>query len=248
MITRGGDRVRPRRLMAVTLAAGLTAIFLAGAAGAQAPDGSQTVRAQGKPAKPAWQWTLEERLAARFDPEGMKRRAARESELAKKTAAQFGERFDIAPGQHSIDGKSEPEFFLPSELFDVLLSGAFHENALHQQEMRARLEERAAILGFGSDLWARLEKVGAPYMRLRDERHLRALTAAARSEEFEDSERDRLMICRAKAKALADAKTEFGEQAFLRLLYETVAPTLSIGSQSEEGMADRLRYIEEGCQ
>jgi hypothetical protein len=242
------DRGRPRRLVAVSLAVGLAGVFLAGAAGAQAPEGSQQEKSQGKPAKPAWQWTLEERLAVRFDSEGMKRRVAREAESAKKTAARFGERFDIAPGQHSIDGKSEPELFLPSELFDVLLSDAFHENTLHQREMRPHLEERAAILGFGSDLWTRLEKVGAPYLRLRDERNLRALAAAARSEEFKDSEKNGLMICRAKAKALADAKIEFGEQALLRLLYEAVAPTLSIGFQTEEGLADRLRFIEEGCQ
>ena len=248
MTREGADRALPAPRGALTRVMVFAGVFLAAVAGAQAPEGSQQERAQGKPAKPAWQWTLEERLAARFDPEGIKRRAAREAELAKKTAAQFGERFDISPGQHSIDGKSEPELFLPGELFNSLLSATFHENALHEQEMRTWIEERAAVLGFGSDLWLRLEKVSAPYLRLRDERNLRALAAATRSEAYEDSEEVKLALCRAHAKALAAAKVEFGEEAILRLLYEVKAPTMSLTHEVTEDMSDHLRYMEGGCQ
>jgi hypothetical protein len=202
----------------------------------------------GKPRKPAWQWTLDERLAARFDPESMKARAAREAELAKKTAAQFGESFDVSPDQHTIDGKIEPELFLPGELFHALLSDAFPDNALQRQEMRSWIEERAAVIGFGSDFWIRLEKVAASYLKLRDERNLRALEALARSETFEESEKDSLARCRALGKALADAKAEFGDEAFLRLLYEAKAPAMSLGYSSTEGLSDRLRFMEGGCQ
>jgi hypothetical protein len=177
----------------------------------------------------------------------MKRRVAREAELAKKTAAQFGERFDVSPDQQSIDGKSEPELFLPGELFTFLLNDAFHESALHEQEMRTSIEERAAVLGFGSDLWVRLEKVTAPYLRLRDERNLRALAAHARSEAHEDSEKDSLALCRALAKAFAAAKEEFGEEELLRLLYEVEASTMSLTFGSTEDMSDHLRYREGGC-
>lgn len=243
----GAGRRHPACTVALVRVAALAGVLLAAAAGAQSPEGGQPEKAQGKPVKPAWQWTLDERLAARFDPEGMKRRADREAELAKKTAAQFGERFDIAPGQHSIDGKSEPELFLPGELFNSLLSSAFHENALHQREMRTWIEERAAVLGFGSDLWRRLERVTAPYLRLRDERNLRALAAASRAEAHEDSAEERRAICRAHAQALAAAKAEFGEEALLRLLYEVKAPTMSVTNEGTEGMSDHLRYMEGGC-
>ncbi len=220
--------------------------FLGGSAIAQSQENGTSTR-QEKPKKPAWQWTVEERLAARFDPEGMKVRAAREAELARKTAARFGESFDISSDQHSIDGKREPELFLPGELFDALLSHAFHHSSLHQREMRPYIEERAAVLGFGSDLWVRLEKVAAPFLRLQGEQQLRVLAAAGHAQELKDSDHDNLMICRAQSKAFADAKAAFGEQAFLRLLYEAVAPTMSLGYQLKEGMADQLRFRERGC-
>jgi hypothetical protein len=225
----------------------LAAFLLGEIAVAQTQENGAATR-HDKPGKPAWQWTLEERLEARFNPEAMKARSAREAELAKKTAAQFGERFDFSPDQHSIDGKREPELFLPGELFHALLSDAFPDNALQQEEMRSRIEERAAVIGFGSDLWIRLERVAAPYLRLRDERNLHALEALARSEAFEDSEKDSLARCRALARALADAKAEFGDKVFLRLLYEAKAPTMSLGYSSNEGLSDRLRFMEGGCQ
>jgi len=224
----------------------LAGVLLAGVSAGQAPQGDQQA-AQAEPRKPAWQWTLEERLAARFDPEGMKTRAAREAEEGKKAAAKFGERFEVSPDQHTLQGRLEPELFTPGELFNVLLSDAFHDNALHQKEMRSAIEERAAVLGLGSDLWQRLEKVAAPYLRLRDERNLRALSSASRSESFEEPEAESRARCRARTNALADAKSEFGEEAFLRLLYEALAPTMSITYSATEMSADRLRASEGGC-
>lgn len=246
-MTIGADRGRPARPAALVRLVAMAAVLLAGAAGAQAPEGSDQAKAQVIPAKPAWKWTLEERLAARFEPEGMKRRVAREAEMARKSAAQFGERFDIAPDQQSIDGKSEPELFTPIELFDSLLSSAFHESARAEQEMRSWIEDRAAVLGLGSDLWVRLEKVAAPYLRLRDERSLRALQALSQSKNHEDSVNDKRALCRARAEALTAAKAEFGEETFLRLLYEVRASTMSLTYSAGEGSIDHLRYIEGGC-
>lgn len=225
----------------------LAAFFLGGSAVAQTQENAAATK-QEKPEKPAWQWTLDERLAARFDPEGMKRRAAEDAALRRKSEIQFGERFDAPDDQLALDGRKEPALFLPGELFNALLSSAFHENAFHEQEVRSWIEERAAILGFGSDIWVRLEKVTAPYLRLRDESHLRALEAHARSEDYETSEKETLEICRAQAQALAAAKAEFGEQAFLRLLYEVRASTLSITYIGTEGTSDHLRFREGGCQ
>lgn len=108
----------------------------------------------GKPHKPAWQWTLDERLDARFDPEVMKVRDADQ----------------------------------------------------------------------------------------------RAMAARARFEELESSESDALAHCRSLAQALAAAKAEFGEEIFLRLLYQEVAPSVSITYSLDERTRDRLRSLENGCQ
>src|SRR5215218_5432790 len=118
------------------------AAFLGVGAAAQTQENG-TATKQDKPGKPAWQWTLDERLAARFDPEGMKRRAAEDAALRRKSEIQFGERFDAPDDQQTIVGRQEPALFLPGELFNLLLSDAFHENALHEQELRSWIEERA---------------------------------------------------------------------------------------------------------
>jgi len=77
------------------------------------------------PKKPAWQWTLDERLAARLDPESM---AARAAENRAKTAAILKrqgvnyvpqEQAGPAPLQDQIDGSKNPELFLTTELVDT---------------------------------------------------------------------------------------------------------------------------------
>jgi hypothetical protein len=57
-------------------------------------------------------------------------------------------------------------------------------------------------------------------------------------------------LCRLRARALSAAKAEFGEEAFLRLLYEAVAPEvtlLAVGSGPSPEDAARSRYIAGGC-
>ena len=58
------------------------------------------------PAKPAWEWTLEERLDHRFDRTCL---TGRRLWARAKPAADF------------VQGQDTPELFLPTELFDALL-------------------------------------------------------------------------------------------------------------------------------
>jgi cell division protein FtsN len=98
---------KPRRYRLNQLRVGVAlTILLSGAVVGQAQE-TQREGANAKPPKAAWRWTLEERLAARFDPARMKARAAEEAVERKKAEKIFGERLDAAENQHSIDGRKE---------------------------------------------------------------------------------------------------------------------------------------------
>lgn len=225
------------------MALALVTCLAEGSTTAQTQNGSEA----GRNKRPAWQWTLDERLAARFEPEGMKARAAEAVAGRQKAAAQFGETVDAPGDQHSIDGRREPELFLPTELFRSFVNSAFPEDGEGQAYARRRFEPGAAALGFGSDFWIRLEKAAAPYLRVRDARYRRAMAALARSEEPENPADDDLAHCRTLAQSLAAAKAEFGAEALLRLLYQDVAPTLNITYNVDDETLGRLRSLEGGC-
>lgn len=143
--------------------------------------------------------------------------------------------------------RGRPLLFLrrPWELFHSLLTSGFPPDGRHQKEFRQDIEERAAALGFGADLWRRLGKLASPLLELQreDARRAKALKSPAGDSHLT------LPICRARAKALAAAKAEFGEEAFLRLLYEVIAPSLSKSSGEIEpkAAAANLLRIEGGC-
>ncbi|HEV8580556.1 MAG TPA: hypothetical protein VGX68_15930 [Thermoanaerobaculia bacterium] len=206
--------------------------------------------------KPAWKWTLDERLAARFDPEAMAareaKRQARMKELLKgRVHRVFEEKAEIteAPSiKEALDGGKTPELFLPSELFDVLLSRGFPQESSEQnlQEFRDWIESQAAGLGIGQDFWKRLEGATLPY--LQEDRH------PFFSAKYGGVEED-LHLCRLRAEALKAAEAEFGEEAVLRLLYGTVARGWSFtrvvglgpGPSTYERYEEELRFQEGGC-
>ena len=239
----------------------VTAILLLGMTAAQGAEPEK-----GSPRKPAWKWTLDERLAARFDPGAM---AARDAELqAEEEAARkrwsnllAGEEAQMTgppPATETIDGSKTPELFLPVELFSTLLNRGFPpgEEREGPHEARSGIEARAAALGFGRDLWHGLDKVVAPYQRLLYDVERRSPLFAASDSKSEDPKRKEvsLRLCRARAQALEAAKAEFGEETFLRLLYEAVAPNsqpiyiLEPWPPDYQRHAERLRFWEGGCQ
>ena len=235
------------RLFSIALALG----FLSHGVPAQTPDIPRTQKIR----KPAWQWTLAERLAARFDPAAMKARQARR--LAEHEAHQAARRargvpedpiFDhFEPSPDSIEGKENPELFLPHELFNFLLITCFPpEGDLFS---RGRIEQRAPALGLGSDFWSRLGKISEPLLDLDSKRHKLAMEAIRSGAEVPEVEGPYLR-CRLRADALSAAKAEFGEEVFLRLLYEAVAPSIGISGSPDQDMAEldeSLRYQEGGC-
>jgi hypothetical protein len=214
------------------------------------------------PVKPAWKWTLQERLARRFNPEEMKTRAdeqkAEQKALRKRMPGDESDPLWQIPGDSAstmlVEGRKTPELFLAWELFDALLDRGFSlEGEKYNLLTRRPIEERAAALGFGRDLWPRLEKVASPYLRLQAEEAARQLSgskphAGAEAKNQFKMSAGSLHLCRARAQALSDAKAEFGEEAFLRLLYEAVAPEVQFTYLSiDPEYDDQLRFIEGGC-
>jgi hypothetical protein len=224
------------------------------------PAGAQSERSS---RRPAWKWTVEERLARRFDPEAMAARAREQAAEREAANARFPEDADDplfkvddlgGPPMEVVEGGKAPELFLGWELFSDLLDRGLPADGLVRPGARERIEARAAALGFGKDLWPRLEKAAAPFIELRrqaelrrQEERLRPLQAGKLMDGFKmDSEG--LRLCRTRAQALTAAKAEFGEEAFLRLLYEVVAPNLHIAGMLAPGLAEHLRFLEGGCQ
>ncbi|HEV7507995.1 MAG TPA: hypothetical protein VGS07_24135 [Thermoanaerobaculia bacterium] len=208
--------------------------------------------------KPAWEWTVDERLAQRFSPRAMEARAAEHAAEERtfltrfpEAAADLFESKDTDSSRQataSIEGKKTPELFLPFELFEHLLSMGLSPEA--DPESRKIIEQRAVALGFGHDLWKRLEKAASPYLEIQREDERRARAQVFRSHPTDSFEMDSnaTRYCRARARALVAAKSEFGAEPFLRLLYLGITPGLSITYVVKDGLAEHLRFVEGGCQ
>lgn len=202
----------------------------------------------------AWKWTLEERLAARFDPATMaERQAEYQAEQGAIRKRQGGSLLEnetniARPVLEKRSGRRTPELFLPGELFDHLIDGVFAPGLEHAdlQESRANYEQWAAALGLGSDFWERLEGAAAPYLTLLQKEGRQRLPS--RADIAAKGEERRFQICQARLQALEAARAEFGE-AFLRLLYEGVAPSIQEVSlySDYQKKAEDLRFQEGGC-
>jgi hypothetical protein len=225
-------------------------VLIGSSAKAEAPKSSDVQ-------KPAWEWTVNERLAKRFAPQAMEARAAEHEAKDKALLSRFPEAANEFPevkgtgssqqATDSIDGDKTPELFLSFELFDHLLDMGLTSGA--DFESRTIIEERAVALGFGRELWKRLGKAAAPYLELQreNERRARAQRSPSRPVDSLKMDNDAIHYCRARAQALAAAKAEFGVEPLLRLLYLGVTPTFGKSYVVKDGTADRLRFIEGGC-
>lgn len=210
---------------------------------------------------PAWKWEVSKRLAQRFDEKAMQARSAEHAKAQREILRNFpaltltspeadsqAVKTKTAPRTDSIAGDKTPELFLSFELFSYLIDSTFSPDHPYN-EARRRIETRAAALGFGADLWSRLEKASEPFLRMERQRQRLARTEPSTSgmaEKGEMNEQARLS-CRARAEAIAAAKVEFGEEPFLRLLYEVVAPNIHVTYVVSEATADHLRFLEGGC-
>jgi hypothetical protein len=200
----------------------------------------------GGKAKDAWEWTVEERLAARFDPVRAERRATR---LQAEGVASAPEALG------ALTGDAEPQLFLPGELFGSLLGG-LHADADFAATSRAILRDR--ILEFGFDdvtFWQELEGAISSHQRMAA-RHAALVKQFRDADEMERNtirEQTAVMgpdLCRSRIVALHAAREQFGGKDFDRFLYTVVAPVLSVSASDDPSLlsAEHLRYLEGGCQ
>jgi hypothetical protein len=150
----------------------------------------------------------------------------------------------------AIDGHSNPELFLPYEIFDVLLWGLSDQPKLQQTAHRL-YDSQLPSFGYDADaFWNKLRSASKSYLDSR-QYHLqhgpRTTTILSSSGKSIMIPVDR-EVCAARIAALENARLLLGKEAFDRFLYSVVAPQIQIsegGTSSDR--ASQLRYMARGC-
>jgi len=185
-----------------------------------------------EPRKKAWEWTLEERLAARGNPI-----MARERVRAKKVAQLQGPVID------TFNGRTNPELFLPYQVYEELVLVAFGHDARSEEIVRQGFAAEVSRHGLPNDFWERLHATAKSY--LTDER---ALRDALERGEKNAVPLHQASLCRSRAAGLAAARTEFGRERFDRFLYEVIAVNMFSTVFDQPDDPELLRQAERGCQ
>lgn len=195
----------------------------------------------------SWEWTNEERIAARSNPIAAAARvAAHEAREGKpsKMAANAVRRSNIAD---VIDGTANPELLMPSEVFNSFLKKMYLSDARYEERFAAT---RAAI-GLPSNFAERLSVVAGPYIKELREQHARGVRASRASAEertrVQNEENASSAIrCGLLSDALAAARAEFGAEKFDQYLYTVAAPSIVIFTDRLDD-AVSLRHVAGGC-
>jgi hypothetical protein len=211
-------------------------------------------RERGQAVKPAWEWSLEERIAARINPALMRQRAeADEADLNRdrKFAGAQVHAIGVGRSQFTVNGRRNPELLMPFELFGSLLGGIEPEFSV-----QVRKQYRQAVTSFGwkeETFWHVLESAASDFLRAQTE----SLSLQARLSTLSPPDHRELETkieelgykqCRLRAEALRQVRMQLGRETFDRFLYSAVASEVSIASALPVGdEAGRLRFIEGGC-
>lgn len=218
------------------------------------------VAAQEAPAKRPWEWTIDERLAARFDVKGkMERRALSEKRRAEFRARDLADGIPVEPPalfsnpliltSDSINGAEHPEMLLPHEIFNTY---AFFAYGIGDDEFTASIQEeatnRAIEVGLPPDMVAVIGRESFEFVAmLWREYELGELTHAFNPdpEDWKKLRKLREELCPVRADAIRRLRTIYGT-CFDRFLYDVAARNVSrkyLGDPEPE----ELKKIEEGC-
>ncbi|HEX7155314.1 MAG TPA: hypothetical protein VF618_27860 [Thermoanaerobaculia bacterium] len=206
----------------------------------EAPTASST-------AKPAWEWTLEERIAVRTNGERARERVRYRDRTRTTAAPAAGS--ETRATVDAFSGKTHPELFLPHEVFGELVDIAFITDTTGPL-IRKGLMPEVRQHGLPADFWLRLESISAPY--LADIRAVRILITTARADQSDNVRHETAVatrhadLCRSRAAALKAARNEFGPERLDRFMYEVIAVNMFISSDLLSS-AELLRHIEGGC-
>lgn len=225
----------------------LASLVMVGADNAPPPNASTATTLQDKPVRPdklPEDWTLEERLTWRFDPDDARRRR-------DEDARESGRLPDLTDDSISVEGRTDPELLLPTELFDALVTFAVLPHPQAREGFQRTMIPALQGLGFDDTFWATLETAIPEYYSQQKELRRLAMMASQASEnerarlrlEMEDLQRNR---CRDRFVALAKARAFFGGKRFDRVLYRAVAPLMNIAEPNERYLPGQLRQFERG--
>lgn len=212
------------------------------------PGGLSATSGQPSRIKPPEEWTLEERLERRFDrSQVLHRKQVEASKSGQESEAALSDDMIV------VDGAENPEILLPWELFDRLLALGFSPDPDSRAVWRKIFHPALDSLGFEESFWQKLEDVAQEPLNIRSRLHeLRVQSKQApharQAELRAEMERLGSSTCRDRAVALSKAKEMFGTQRFQRLLYQGVAPHTKTVMPADASWADRLRWMEGGCQ
>ena len=208
---------------------------------------SGTLIAEAQPRqRAAWEWTLEERLAARFDEKGVEER--------RRAFKICQENPDFCRNDFVVDGYRNPELLMPSEIM-AHLHRAYDDSDHTRKRTREKWLARAASLQLDDRFFEQLEKVVQIYVDAEIELiHLFDRRQSARPEEQMEFTREIFRVadsrCFLRTQALAAARQAFGRDSFDRFLYTAMAPDVIVmsPSASRASATNALLRIERGCQ
>ncbi len=207
--------------------------------------------------KAAWQWTTEERLAARFAPGAAACRAAADRVSLNNNSG------DI-PIQDYVNGAKTPALFLPIELYRNFIPHMF-DPEFEASPTRQLIRAKWQALNLPSEPENLLRGEAQRVLAFHEEDRRRSLEASraalAKGEKPNTEDEGRAQALQAGCKLLQESlvaahgvvRSNGGGDGFLRLLYEAVAPVAKViipgpGPGQEAGQEAALRRAERGCQ
>jgi hypothetical protein len=209
--------------------------------------------ASSPPSKPAWQWTVDERLAVRFDEKARSQRIDDySSERVLAQARRSGHPTpDVARPAEVLRGSQHPELLMPFEIFSSFTRAAYGEEDATARTVRDSALRKAVPIGLPADFLETWQSVAHGFITLqREELNVRQAVYTGKSADVKrDTERIReleRLACQSRTKAMRELRTRFGAR-FDEFLYRVAAPNVT-RILGDPGTADQLRSEEEGCQ
>lgn len=182
--------------------------------------------------RPSWEWTVEERIRERLSP-------GAQAERAFSIAAEASDVWEYGASVrgHSIQGRREPELFLPVELWDLLITFAYSEDGSDTRSLWSKGFESADL---PHDFWIRIEPGIQQYLDAGSKQALKERNIQLTPDAID------LVRCQELWRSLNRAFDDLGEASLMRFLYETVAPNVFL-TVEETPTAAELRWSATGC-
>jgi hypothetical protein len=192
--------------------------------------------------KPATEWTVEERLAVRFDRASIAERskAWHASHSGAGDLTSQSSKPEVSDRmEYIVDGGRNPELFMPWELFDGLLSSADPRPGV-RNGFRSEFSPKLRELGIDeASFWADVEAAGGSLARDRVARPGHGDHSPLTSDE----------ICSRRFAAFHAAEARIGHDLLYRVLYEVLAPkSFNSTAGNELRPEQRIQREQEGCQ